>query len=346
MLSACVGGGYLLLLAATPIGGALSTVSERAASRLPLPFAPLAAVVVFVAIASLGFEILSGPLALYRGFLLDRRYGLSFESLATWLADHCKALAVGLALMVVAALVVTISRWMSEAWWWVISAITFGLATLVLATLAPMLLMPMFYRFKPLEREALRDRLLMLSARAGVPVLGAFEWGLGEKTTRANAALVGLGRTRRIILSDTLLQQYSDDGIEVILAHELAHHVYRDIWYGIALESGTIAVALLAASFVPASGDLTLLARIALACFVVSLLLVPVANGWSRRNECRADRFALGLTGRPAAFISAIKRLGAQNLAEERPSRIARWLFHSHPTIEERVAAAKAFKAA
>jgi STE24 endopeptidase len=346
VLSACIGGVWLLLLAATSTGTALSDLSERAGAWLPPPFAVLGAVAVFAVIATLGFEILCWPLIFYRTFLLDRRYGLSSERLGTWIVDHCKALAVGLVLTIAAGLVVTLSHWVSEAWWWAISAATFGLATLGLATAAPTLLMPMFYHFRPLERDALRDRLLTLSARAGVPVLGAFEWGLGEKTTRANAALVGLGRTRRIILSDTLLQQYSEDEIEVILAHELAHHVYRDIWSGVAIESGTIAVALLAASFVPPSGDLSLLARIALACFVVSLLLVPVANAWSRRNERRADRYALDLTRRPAAFISAIRRLGAQNLAEERPSTIARWLFHSHPTIEERVTAAKAFKAA
>src|SRR5262249_60160565 len=111
----------------------------------------------------------------------------------------------------------------------------------------PVVLMPMFYRFTPLAKESLRDRLLALSTRAGVAVLGVFEWGLGEKTTRANAALVGMGRTRRILVSDTLLKDYSDDEVEVILAHELSHHVHHDLWSGLAIETVIVGASLAAA---------------------------------------------------------------------------------------------------
>ena len=346
VLSAGVGAAWLLVLAATPAGPAVAGAVERLAAPLPSPIAGPAAIALFVTVVMLGYELLSLPLVVYRSFLLDRKYGLSSEPLRTWAADHAKAFALGLPLTIAAALVVMASRRASPQWWWAMAAALFALTTVVLVNVAPILLMPIFYRFKPLDREALCDRLLTLSARAGVPVLGAFEWGLGEKTTRANAALVGLGRTRRILLSDTLLKDYSEDEIEVILAHELAHHVHRDIWSGLAIESATIAVALRAASYVPPAGDLTLLARIAVAAFAVSLFLVPAANGWSRRNERRADLYALELTRRPAAFISAIRRLGAQNLAEERPSTVARWLFHSHPTIDERIAAARRFETA
>ena len=345
-MSAAAGAAWLLVLAATPAGRSIARAVERAAALLPSPVGPAAAIILFVLLVTLGYELLSLPFVFYRSFLLDRKYGLSSEPLRTWAGDHAKAFALGLPLTMAAALAVMASRWVSPQWWWAIAAGLFALTTVALVNVAPTLLMPIFYRFKPLDREPLRARLLTLSTRAGVRVLGAFEWGLGEKTTRANAALVGLGRTRRIILSDTLLKDYSEDEIEVILAHELAHHVHRDIWSGLAIESATIAVALLAASYVPPAGDLTLLARIALAALAVSLALVPVANGWSRRTERRADRYALELTRRPAAFISAIRRLGLQNLAEERPSTIARWLFHSHPTIDERVAAAREFGAA
>jgi STE24 endopeptidase len=211
--------------------------------------------------------------------------------------------------------------------------------------------MPIFYRFQPLDREALRERLLTLSRRARVPVLGVFEWGLGEKTSRANAALVGAGRTRRILVSDTLLKDYSDDEIEVILAHELAHHVYHDIWTALALEAAVVAAALyiahLAATHAsPALGlggpaDLAALPLMILAGGAASMLLAPLSNAWSRHNERRADRFALSLTGRPEAFVSAMKRLGAQNLADERPSRVVYWFFHTHPTMDERIAGAR-----
>jgi STE24 endopeptidase len=230
--------------------------------------------------------------------------------------------------------------------WWVLAGALFAAAGALLSQLAPVILMPLFYRFRPLEREGLRERLLVLSRRAGVSVLGVFEWGLGEKSTRANAALAGAGSTRRILLSDTLLQDYSEDEIEVILAHEMAHHVHYDLWTALALETIIVTVALLIAHLVlPAAGyslgDPAGLPLLLLIAAAVSLALTPLGLAWSRHNERRADRFALGLTGRHEAFVSAMRRLAAQNLAEPDPSPVVRWFFHTHPTIDERIAAAK-----
>jgi len=304
---------------------------------------------------ALGCEIVSLPFIFYRAFLLERKYGLSSEPLSTWLQDHLKGLGLGLALAIAAGLAVFTAIAIAGNAWWIVAAGLFGVAALLLSRIAPVLLMPLFYRFRPLERVSLRERLLALSRRAGVPVLGAFEWGLGEKTTRANAALVGVGGTRRILVSDTLLRDYSDDEIEVILAHELAHHIYHDLWTALAVETLIVTAALYAAhaaavgAGAPGAGgaaDLAALPLMILTAGGVSLLLKPIANAWSRHNERRADRFALTLTRRPAEFITAMRRLGAQNLAEERPSTPVLWFFHTHPTIDERIAAAKEFLAA
>ena len=327
MASTLAGAAWIGTLAATGWGGGL----------------PLFA---FVAIIAAGWEAVSFPFTCYGSFVLDRRYGLTAESFATWLRDHFKALAIGLAISEAAAYAVFHSMRLAGDLWWMAAAALFAGAGVLLSQLAPIVLLPLFYRFRPLEREALRERLLVLSRGAGVRVLGAFEWGLGAKSTRANAALVGAGRTRRILLSDTLLQNYSDDEIEVILAHELAHHVHHDIWTGLALETGVVAAALLAAHLAVSAagfalGDPAALPLLLLAAGAVSLALTPVGTAWSRRNERRADRFALALTQRHAAFISAMRRLGTQNLAEPDPSRAARWFFHSHPTIDERIAAAR-----
>ena len=323
------------------------------AERLIALGGPVARVAFFTAVLALGWELLSLPLTFYRSFLLERKYGLSFETLGTWMGDQGKALAIALPLTIAAALAVygSIALW-PRAWWLVATAL-FAAVALLFSQIAPVVLMPLFYRFTPLERESLRDRLLAISKRAGVPVIGVFEWGLGEKTTRANAALVGMGRTRRILVSDTLLKDYSDDEVEVILAHELSHHVHHDLWVGLAVEAAIVGASLAAASaaigwFGPSFGiahasDVAGLPLLVLAGGAVSLLLTPSANAWSRRNERRADRFALHLTGRPASFISAMRRLGAQNLAEEHPSRPAFWFFHTHPTIEQRIAEARSF---
>lgn len=318
---------WLVLLGWTGWGGAW-----------PLP--------IFIAAIAIGWELLSFPFTFYRNFLLERKYGLSSESAATWLADHGKAFGLGLAMSELAGAAVYGAIRLTGGWWWAAAALLFGAAGVLLSRLAPVLLMPLFYQFKPLTRESLRERLLQLSARARVPVLGAFEWGLGEKTSRANAALVGAGRARRILVSDTLLKDYSDDEIEVILAHEIAHHVHHDIWTALALETLVVAVALFGADRVLARlgylpPDLASWPWLLLAAGLISFLLSPLGNAWSRHNERRADRFALRLASRPEAFVSAMRRLGAQNLAEERPSMPVVWFFHTHPTIEERIAAAR-----
>jgi STE24 endopeptidase len=176
---------------------------------------------------------------------------------------------------------------------------------------------------------------------------------LSDHTRKANAALAGLGKTRRILLSDTLLADYSEDEIEVILAHELAHHVHRDMWRGI----GVQAVALFGGFFIVdtvlrAVGDRLALRGISdpaalpvmlLISGVWSFLLMPLANAMSRAQERAADRYALATTRNVDAFVTAMKRLSQQNLAEEYPSPLVRWLFYSHPPIRERIDAARAF---
>jgi len=237
--------------------------------------------------------------------------------------------------------------------WWLVAGLALAVVATGLATLAPVVLLPLFFRFTPLARPSLSDRLEQLARRAGTRVVGVYEWALGDKSRRANAALTGLGSTRRILVSDTMLADYSDDEIEVVLAHELGHHVHHDIWVGIVLESALILLGLAVTDVVlrwlgphvglSSPGDLAGMPLLVLAAGAVSLVLSPAALALSRRHERRADRFALQLTSNPSAFISAMRRLGAQNLAEERPSRLVQWLFHSHPPLEERLAFARAW---
>jgi STE24 endopeptidase len=345
-----------LLLAGFLLSGASAAVAGRArhiAGATPGEYS-LAAVALYVAALAVVQELVAFPLALYRAFILERRYGLSTESLAAWLSDHLKAIGLGLTLGLGGAEVVYATLWLTPIWWWLLSAAAFVIVMVVMAKVAPLVLLPLFYKFTPLTRESLRERLVALSRRAGVPVLGVYEWGLGDKTRRANAALVGTGATRRIIVSDTLLAEYSDEEIEVILAHELAHHVHRDILAGLVAEALLLIATFFAAARALAlwwdplgligPADIAGAPLLVLAAGAVSLLATPCVNALSRWNERRADRFALALTERPAAFISAMRRLAAQNLAEERPSRAVLWFFHTHPPIEQRIEAARSFQ--
>jgi STE24 endopeptidase len=346
-LTAVMLGGLLVSGASVALADVARLGAYTRANSSPL------AVAVYVLILGALHEALALPLAFHRGFFLDRRYGLSSEPIGAWLRDHLKAIGLGLVLAIAGAEIVFVALRVSASWWWLASAAAFIIAMGLMAKIAPIVLLPLFYKFAPLDRESLGARLVSLSQRAGVPALGVYEWALGEKTRRANAALVGTGRTRRIIVSDTLLAEYSDDEIEVILAHEIGHHVHRDILVALIAESALLLVAFyVAAAALAAWGprlglrsadDMAALPLLLLAGGATTVAATPVVNALSRWNERRADRYALKLTQQPAAFISAMKRLGTQNLAEERPSRAVLWLFHTHPPIEQRIKAAQSF---
>ena len=338
-------------LVITGASGALRDGADAIGGRAPLVLHPFITVLGYVVFLSLLNEAVALPIAFYSGYFLEHRYELSKESLRGWLADQAKAFGIGLVLGGGAAELI---YWLIRAWpvrWWIPAGLVFTIVIVALTNLAPVLLLPLFYSMKPLDRDALRARLLALADRAGARVLGAYEWGLGGKTKKANAALTGLGSTRRILVSDTMLAEYTDEEIEVVLAHEIAHHVHGDIWKGIAFESALVLAGFYAASialraWADAAGlrgtaDVAGLPLLLLAAGAVSLVAVPAGHAMSRAFERRADRFALDLTGNPAAFISAMRRLGAQNLAEEHPSRLAQWLFYSHPPMRERIETAQ-----
>ena len=237
ILSAALGGLFLIVLLVSGWSASLRTASAGLAGSTFL-----GTIAVYVLVLAVLHDLIQLPLAFYEGVTLERRYGLSTESTRRWWKDHLKGWAIGTGFGVAAALGIwSLIRW-SPAQWWLAAALLFSLVVVALAQLAPVLLLPLFYEVKPLARDALAARLKTLAERAGAPVLGTFEWRLSDRTKKANAALAGLGRTRRILLSDTLLADYSDDEIEVILAHELAHHVHHDIWRAIVFETVLIAL--------------------------------------------------------------------------------------------------------
>jgi STE24 endopeptidase len=333
----------------------LRNAAESTATRVGVAGAWNAgvSVVLYVVLLALVNETGGLPLEFYGGFVLERRYGLSNERFGCWLRDQAKSFGIGLVLACGGVGLIYFFIRLSPVAWWLGAGAVFALLIVGITNLGPVLFLPLFYRLKPIERESLRVRLLSLADRAGARVLGAYEWGLGAKTKKANAALAGLGATRRILVSDTMLAEYSEEEIEVVLAHELAHHVHGDIRKGIVFESVLIVVGFYLASRVldglslalglRGAADVAGLPLLLLAAGAVSLAMLPVAHAMSRAHERSADRFALDLTRNPGAFISAMRRLGAQNLAEEHPSRVVQWLFYSHPPIAERIAAAEQF---
>lgn len=287
----------------------------------------------------------------YYGFRLEQRYQLSNQKFGSWIWDEAKGFLVGLVMggIIVELVYFTIRQW-PQHWWLLAWALFMGLFVLF-AQLAPVVLFPIFYKFEPLEDEDLRRRLVMLSERAGTRVRGVYRWKLSEKSKKANAALTGLGNTRRIILADTLLDNYSPEEIEAVLAHELGHHVHKHILKSIFVQAGITLLGFWAANWVlhyavdqhmfEQLSDFANLPLLALVSVVLSFLLMPALNGYSRFNERQADRYAFESTETVEPFISSMNKLAEQNLAERTPSKWVEWFFHSHPSISRRLEAAE-----
>jgi STE24 endopeptidase len=292
----------------------------------------------------------------YYGFRLERRFQLSTQKVLSWLWDETKSFLVGLVLAgIVVELLYFMIRQFPQHWWLITWALFMGLFIL-LAQLAPVVLLPIFYKFEPLENEDLRRRLVHLSERAGTRVRGVYRWKLSEKSRKANAALTGLGSTRRIILADTLLDNYAPEEIEAVLAHELGHHVHKHILKSILVQAGITLLGFWVANWVlhyavdrrmfEELSDFANLPLLAVTATVLSLLLMPALNAYSRYNERQADRYAFESIVSVEPFISSMNKLAKQNLAERTPAKWVEWLFHSHPAISKRVAAAEAWSRA
>jgi STE24 endopeptidase len=341
-----VGLALLIVLLATGWNGTLRDVAYRASYQTYA-----LAVALYVLMLMLLQKFLGSGLDYY-GFRLEHRYNLSNQKLRSWLWDETKGFLVGLILgVVVIELLYFIIRESPQYWWLIAWAVFLGLFVLM-AQLAPVVLFPIFYKFEPLQNEELKARLVRLGERAGTRVRGVYKWNLSEKSKKANAALTGLGNTRRIILADTLLDSYSADEIEAVLAHELGHHVHKHILKSIAVQAGVTFVGFWAANWAlhyaierwhlfDTMSDFANLPLLILLSTVLSFLLMPALNAFSRYNERQADRYAFRSIASVAPFISSMNKLAEQNLAEKTPSAWVEWLFHSHPAISRRVAAAE-----
>jgi STE24 endopeptidase len=335
---------YLLALIFTNAGQGVA----RAAARVTTACWGQVALVALALGAGQG--VLTLPLKVIRGFWLPRRFGLLHQPLGGWLADQLKAALIGGALGLAAVEIVYTLLALTSLWWFVAAAV-FISAQIAMAALVPIWIVPLFYRLTPLADSGLRDRLLALARRAGVAAIGVFVADQSRKSRTANAAVVGLGRTRRIILFDTLLAEFPPEEIESVLAHELGHHAHGDMRRGLLVNSVlTIVTMWLAAlgldlgvALLGLSGpaDPAGLPWLALVVMALGLIQLPLANGFSRWIERQADDFALATTGNARAFIGAMERLGGLNLAERRPNRLKEIFLYSHPALERRIARAE-----
>ncbi len=325
----------------------------------PLSWQPLRGwyplqVLIYFLVLMLGYEVLTAPLAYYGGYVLPHRYGLSTMTLPAWLADLFKGLVLSLILESLAVEVIYVLLATQPQTWWLWTALILLFFTVIMANLAPVLILPIFYKFTPLPEGELTRRLLALAEHAHTRVRGVFSMQMSRKTTAANAALMGLGNTRRIVLGDTMLDRYTPDEIEVVLAHELGHHVHHDLWKLIISQSiltlGGLYLVNLALHWAVDTqhyylglADPATMPFLLLVTAVFGLVVMPVSNGLSRAVEYQADEYALQTTKKVGAFKSAMTRLANQNLADIEPSPLIEFLFHDHPAISKRLKHADAF---
>ena len=298
-----------------------------------------------------GFALL--PLEYYGGFVLPHRYGLSTQTFVGWVADEIKAGLLGLGLGLIVIEVVYYLLRTVPGLWWLISGIFMLFFTVMLANLGPVLIVPLFYKLTPLADEDLVGRLMKLADRANTKVRGVFTINLSSKTRTGNAMLMGLGRTRRIVLGDTLYAHYSAEEIETILAHELGHQVGRDIWWGLLFQAALTLVGLYIAHLVlswsvramgfSGADDIAGFPLLVLVMGGFMAVSTPLGNTFSRWREGLADDYALSMTGKAPAFVSVMVKLANQNLAQVDPEPWIEFLLYSHPAIGKRIGRAEGF---
>lgn len=329
----------------------LTGLSLSLRELLVMPVVP-AATLYFI-ILTVTYTVLSMPLSYYGGFVLPHRYGLSVQKFGGWLFDEAKA---GAMTLILGAGITAIIYWfitILPQLWWLLGWGTLVLLTLILTNLAPIIIVPLFIKMKPLTDDELRSILQQLAKRAGTKICGIYTLELSAKGTTANAALMGLGNTRRIVLGDTLLQKYSPSEIEAIMAHELGHQHHKDIFRLFTIQSAMwlvifyLADLALKAIVTPLGfnglSDIAALPLLMLIFAAFSLLALPLTNAYSRHIEAAADEFALRLTDNPESFISAMTRLTDQNLSEAEPGRWAELLLYTHPSYRKRVEHARSY---
>jgi len=326
------------------LAGVISGITAK--DYLVLPIYLLA---VYIAYYTLNF-----PLNFYHSFVLERVFSLSNQKIGDWLKDQLKS-------AIIFYLISLILFWvfyyilgrLPHAWWLVVSCVWIFFS-LIMARLTPLIIIPLFFKYKPLADEILRQRIINLANRMKIKLLDVFEIDFSKKTLKANAAFVGWGKTKRVLLADTLKNKYSHDEIEVILAHEFAHYHLKHIFKLIAANSLiTLATFYLifksSRYFLDLLGlsslqDIAAFPLIIIYFIIVGVTLGPLQNYFSRRLEINADMLALKVTGLKSAFISMMDKLATQNLADRNPSVIIKIFFFDHPSIDERIKMAQSFK--
>jgi STE24 endopeptidase len=315
---------------------------------------PWLVVALYFLLGFLGLWLVSLPFDYYNGYVVEHRFELSTQTKRSWIGDQIKDLVVSVILLIFIVEAIYYFLRIFPVYWWVYVWILVSIVMVFFMFIAPVLIMPLFFKYTPLKDELLIGKLTDLVKKAGIKVLGVYEMKASVKTKKAVGGLTGVGHTRRIILSDTLLSNYTSDEIEVIIGHELGHHVRHVFWkvmagMSIAILAGLFCVDQVLKQTVTYFGlggasSIASLPLFALSFGIIFMILKPVLNAFMRREERKADQYALEITNKPDAFISMMVKVHDQNLADADPHPIKEFLFHDHPAGKKRVEHAITYK--
>lgn len=332
---------FLLVLVLTP----LSRIFAEWATVIWSP--SYGALLVFAAIVGAAESIVTFPLSFYSGFILEHAYDLSDQSLGSYFWEKLKGMIVGAVIGIPVLLLFYFFLNKYGNAWWLPTAILMFVLTILLSRIAPKVIMPLFYKFTPIEREELKERIREMAENAGLTIEGIFQFNLSKETKKANAAFTGIGKAKRIILGDTLLENFSDDEILSVLAHELGHFKEKHIWKQSALGTiftflGLYLVSLGYAAIVAGSSyasitSLAALPWITLLLVIFNFVVGPIQNAISRHYERVADDYSIKLFQQPAVTVHSLEKLAEQNLTDPDPHPVIEFLFYSHPSVPHRV---------
>jgi STE24 endopeptidase len=332
------------------LGSGFSLFLEDALKNINLPSYLLIAA--FLLVSSILYYLLTLPLNFYASFTLEHKFNLSKQKPGAWWMEQLKS---GVLAYIISLILILVFYWILSKFsqWWLVSSIFWIFFSVILAQLTPVLIIPLFFKYKRLEDEILRQRIFNLASKMRIKLLDVFEIDLSKKTLKANAAFTGLGKTKRVLLADTLKDKYTYDEVEVILAHEFAHyrlgHIIKLIVLNSLVTLGLFYLIFKTNAYALGAFKLNSLTQLASLPLIIlyfmffGIICQPFEAYLSRRFEKDADCLALNVTGAKEAFISLMEKLAAQNLADRNPHPLIKFFFFSHPPIDERIKIAKSY---
>lgn len=310
--------------------------------------------IIYTGIAGISFSIIFFPMNFYSEYILEHKYNLSNQTIFNWFWENSKGVLISTLIGVPLLLLFYYLLKTFEGLWWLPFAITLFVVSVVLARIVPVFILPLFYKIIPYENEKLKEKISKLAENAGIKLENIYSFNMSKNTKKANAAFTGIGKSKRIILGDTLIENYSDEEIEAVIAHELGHYKHKHITKNIIFGTVNSFLTLFLIAYLyelsitwfdfSSITDIAALPLLTLWGMLIGLIQTPISSYLSRKYEYEADSYAVQVTGTSNNLISSLEKLTEQNLGDKEPHPLVEWFFYSHPSIKKRINSMKEYE--